>query len=110
MKNGEAILSAAKVLAKEFSIGMKAELEGLRAAADKAKEAYKDGSLVQNVKQTVEKEKAAAEVVLSAQMENIGNEVQKIKEQLDQLKKEKAAAVEENCNCEDGCACEKRAE
>lgn len=94
MKNGEAIRSAAKALAREISIGIKAELAGMRTAAGKVREIYQDGTLVRSVKQTVEKEKAAAEVVLSAQMETIGKEVQRIREQLDRQKKEKAAAEE----------------
>lgn len=99
MKNGEAIWNAAKALGKELSIGIQEEYDGLKKAAEKIKTEYKEGTLTGTVKQQFEKEKATAETVIAAQIENLEKELQKLKEQLEQrnqnVQAEEAAPVVE---------------
>ena len=94
MKNGEAIWNAAKALGRELSIGIQEEYDGLKKAAEKIKTEYKEGTLTDTVKHQFEKDKAAAESVISAQIENLEKEIQKLKEQLEQ-RNQTAQAEEE---------------
>ena len=75
MKNGEAIWNAAKALGRELSIGLQEEYDGLKKAAEKIKTEYKEGTLTDTVKHQFEKDKAAAESVISAQIENLEKEM-----------------------------------
>lgn len=91
MKNGDAIMEAVKTLAKEIGIGVQAEYDGLKAAAEKAAASCKDGSL----KDAVEKNAAVAGAFISAQVDALSRELQKAKEQAEikiQAKKEQQAA------------------
>ena len=94
MKNGEAIWNAAKALGRELSIGLQEEYDGLKKAAEKIKTEYKEGTVTDTVKHQFEKDKAAAESVISAQIENLEKEIQKLKEQLEQ-RNQTAQAEEE---------------
>ena len=91
MKNGEAILEAAKALMKEIGIGVQEERDSIRDAADKVVSSYKDGTISENVKQTFEKGAAVAGTFISNQVDSIEKEIRKAKEQVEKRKQEKQA-------------------
>lgn len=94
MKNGEAILNAMKLLGKELSIGLKEEGKVLRSVAEKVVDSYKDGTLAGKAKSEIEKDAAIAGEFISAQVANIGKELDKAKEQAAIKRQAKEAAAE----------------
>lgn len=93
MKNGEAILNAAKTLGRELSIGLKAEYEVLKEKAGKVSAEYKEGTLGETIKQQVEKNLSVAGEVISAQKENISKEIRKAKEQAELKRQAKETVI-----------------